>query len=82
MKLNRRTTGVITRRSQLEPIRIDPAGMGMFDPDYRDLVRGFGMFQLRDRWPLSGAGTRDGVGNLLQVGCGQFDGRGADPAVN
>jgi hypothetical protein len=30
MKLNRRTTGVITRPySQLEPFRIDPAVMGM-----------------------------------------------------
>ena len=71
-----------TPYSQLEPFRIDPAVMGTFDPDYRDLVRGPGVFQLRDRWPLSSAGTHDGVGNLLQVGCGQFDGRGTDPAIN
>jgi hypothetical protein len=41
-----------------------------------------GVLQLRDRWPLSGAGTHDGTGNLLQVGCGQFEGGGTDPAVN
>ena len=52
-----------TPYSQLEPFRIDPAVMGMFDPDYRDLVRGPGVFQLWDRWPLSGAGTHDGVGS-------------------
>jgi len=57
-----------TPYSQLEPFRIDPAVMGMFDPDCRDLVRGPGVFQLRDRRPLSGSGTHDGVGNLLQVG--------------
>ena len=52
-----------TPYSELEPFRIDPAVMGMFDPDYRDLVRGPGVFQLRDRWSLSGAGTHDGVGS-------------------
>ena len=57
-----------TPYSQLEPFRIDPAVMGMFDPDCRDLVRGPGVFQLRDRRPFSGSGTHDGVGNLLQVG--------------
>jgi hypothetical protein len=57
-----------TPYSQLEPFRIDPAVMGMFDPDCRDLVLGPGVFQLRDRQPLSGSGTHDGVGNLLQVG--------------
>jgi len=31
---------------------------------HRDLVRGVGTLQLRHRWPLSGAGTHDGVGNL------------------
>jgi len=52
-----------TPYSELEPFRIDPAVMGMFDPDYRDLARGPGVFQLRDRWSLSGAGTHDGVGS-------------------
>ena len=52
-----------TPYSQLEPFRIDPAVMGTFDPDYRDQVRGPGVFQLRDRWSLSGAGTHDGVGS-------------------
>jgi hypothetical protein len=68
MKPNRRTTGVITRRIlSWKPFRIDPAVM--FDPDYRDLMRGQGALQLRDRWPLSGAGAHNGVGNLLQT-CG------------
>jgi hypothetical protein len=68
-----------TPYSQLEPFRIDPTVK--FDPGYRDLVCG-GVLQLRHRRPLSGAGTHDGVGNLLQVGCGQLQGRGTDPAVN
>jgi hypothetical protein len=46
--------------------------------DFRLAVNGV---KLRYRWPLSGAGTHDGVGNLLQVGCGQLEGRGIDPAV-
>jgi len=45
-------------------------------------VRGADVFQLRDRRPFSGAGTYDSIRNLSQVGCGQFEGRGADPAVN
>ena len=49
---------------------------------HRDLVRGIGVFQLRHRWALSGASARDGVGNHLRVGCGQFKGHGTDPAVN
>jgi hypothetical protein len=44
-------------------------------------ARGIGRLQLRDRWALSGTGAHDGIGNLLQVGCGQLQGRGTDPAV-
>jgi hypothetical protein len=40
-------------------------------------VRGIGGFQLRDRRPLSGAGTDDGVRNFLKVGRDQFEGCGA-----
>src|ERR1700722_6350964 len=45
------------------------------------LVRGIGTRQLRYRRPFSGAGTHDGIGNLLQIGCGQFERCGTDPAV-
>src|ERR1700692_2657476 len=46
------------------------------------LVRGIGTRQLRQRRPFSGAGTHDGLGNLLPVGCAQFERRGPDPAVD
>jgi len=44
--------------------------------------RGASALQFRHRGAFSGADTRDGVGNLLQVRCGQFKGYSPYPAVN
>jgi hypothetical protein len=46
------------------------------------LVRGIGTLPLRYRRPFSSAGTHDGIGNLLQIGGGQFERCGPDPAVD
>jgi putative phosphoribosyl transferase len=63
-------------------MRLVPASSDRGGASHRDLVRGRGGFQLRDGWSLSGAGTHDRVGNLLQIGCGQLEGRGTDPALD
>lgn len=39
-------------------------------------------FRWGDRWPVPGAGTRDGLGTFHQIARGELQGRGADPAVD